>query len=135
MNAILTAAFIGLVVGFFLLFGISPMEFTEGIFTRILAKPNSIKSQINEATKRKKAECVPQRNIRGTGDITTYKQDKYVRNIVRLFAGIVGDRNLRRNRNRECVSRSRNGGGAHVCTFLVRKNHCHQLQKSNILGA
>ena len=30
------------------------MEFTEGIFTRILAKPNSIKSQINEATKRKK---------------------------------------------------------------------------------
>ena len=54
MNAILTVAFIGLVVGFFLLFGISPMEFTEGIFTRILAKPNSIKSQINEATKRKK---------------------------------------------------------------------------------
>lgn len=30
------------------------MEFTEGIFTKILAKPNSIKSQINEATKRKK---------------------------------------------------------------------------------
>lgn len=54
MNIILLAAFIGLVVGFFLLFGISPMEFTEDIFTRILAKPNSIKSQINEATKRKK---------------------------------------------------------------------------------
>ena len=54
MNIILLAAFIGLVVGFFLLFGISPMEFTEGIFTKILAKPNSIKSQINEATKRKK---------------------------------------------------------------------------------
>lgn len=30
------------------------MEFTEGIFTKILAKPNSIKSQINEAVKRKK---------------------------------------------------------------------------------
>lgn len=54
MNLILLTAFIGMVVGFFLLFGISPMEFTEGIFTRILAKPNSIKSQINEATKRKK---------------------------------------------------------------------------------
>ena len=54
MNIILLVAFIGLVVGFFLLFGISPMEFTEGIFTKILAKPNSIKSQINEATKRKK---------------------------------------------------------------------------------
>ncbi len=53
MNAILTVAFVGLVVGSFLLFGITPMEFTEGIFTKILAKPNSIKSQINEATKRK----------------------------------------------------------------------------------
>ena len=63
MNIILLAAFIGLVVGFFLLFGISPMEFTEGIFTRILAKPNSIKSQINEATKRKtfSAEKFPKR--------------------------------------------------------------------------
>lgn len=30
------------------------MEFTESIFSRILAKPNSIKSQINEATRRKK---------------------------------------------------------------------------------
>ena len=54
MNLILLVAFIGLVVGFFLFFEISPMEFTEGIFTKILAKPNSIKSPINEATKRKK---------------------------------------------------------------------------------
>ena len=54
MNLILLVAFIGMVVGFFLFFGISPMEFTDGIFTRILAKPNSIKSQINEATQRKK---------------------------------------------------------------------------------
>ncbi len=54
MNAILTVACIGMVTGFFMMFGISPMEFTEGIFTKILAKPNSIKSQINEATKRKK---------------------------------------------------------------------------------
>ena len=30
------------------------MEFTEGIFTKILSRPNSIKSQINEAVKRKK---------------------------------------------------------------------------------
>ena len=39
-----------MVVGFFLMFGISPMEFTEGIFNRLLAKPNSIKSQLHEAT-------------------------------------------------------------------------------------
>lgn len=54
MTAILIVACVGLTAGFFMLFGISPMEFIEGIFTRILAKPNSIKSQINEATRRKK---------------------------------------------------------------------------------
>lgn len=54
MTAILIVACVGLIAGFFMLFGISPMEFTEGIFSRILAKPNSIKSQINEATRRKK---------------------------------------------------------------------------------
>ena len=43
-----------MVVGCFLIIGLSPMEFTESIFSRILAKPNSIKSQINEATRRKK---------------------------------------------------------------------------------
>lgn len=43
-----------MVVGCFLSIGLSPMEFTESIFSRILAKPNSIKSQINEATRRKK---------------------------------------------------------------------------------
>ena len=54
MTAILIVACVGLTAGFFMLFGISPMEFTEGIFSRILAKPNSIKSQLNEATRRKK---------------------------------------------------------------------------------
>lgn len=54
MTAILIVACVGLTAGFFMLFGISPMEFTEGIVSRILAKPNSIKSQINEATRRKK---------------------------------------------------------------------------------
>lgn len=54
MTAILIVACVGLTAGFFMLFGISPMEFTEGIFSRILAKPNSIKSQINETTRRKK---------------------------------------------------------------------------------
>ena len=54
MTAILIVACVGLTAGFFMLFGISPMEFTEGLFSRILAKPNSIKSQINEATRRKK---------------------------------------------------------------------------------
>lgn len=54
MTAVLLLAFAGMVVGCFLSIGLSPMEFTESIFSRILAKPNSIKSQINEATRRKK---------------------------------------------------------------------------------
>ena len=54
MTAVLLLAFAGMVVGCFLPIGLSPMEFTESIFSRILAKPNSIKSQINEATRRKK---------------------------------------------------------------------------------
>ena len=54
MTAVLLLDFAGMVVGCFLLIGLSPMEFTESIFSRILAKPNSIKSQINEATRRKK---------------------------------------------------------------------------------
>ena len=58
MIAILIVACVGLTAGFFMLFGISPMEFTEGIFSRILAKPNSIKSQINEATRRKKTNLL-----------------------------------------------------------------------------
>ena len=54
MTTVLLLAFAGMVVGCFLLIGLSPMEFTESIFSRIIAKPNSIKSQINEATRRKK---------------------------------------------------------------------------------
>ena len=54
MTTVLLLAFAGMVVGCFLLIGLSPMEFTESIFSRILAKPNSIKSQINEANRRKK---------------------------------------------------------------------------------
>ena len=54
MNAVYLIAFIGLVVGFFLLFGITPLEFTDGLFGFLTAKPNTLKSQINEATQRKK---------------------------------------------------------------------------------
>ncbi len=68
MTAVLIVACVGLTAGFFMLFGISPMEFTEGIFSRILAKPNSIKSQINEATRRKKPNLL-RREITETQEI------------------------------------------------------------------
>jgi Flp pilus assembly protein TadB len=43
-----------MITGFFILFGISPMEFTENIFKKLISKPRSIKDEINETTKRKK---------------------------------------------------------------------------------
>lgn len=60
MTAILLIAFIGMVIGFFLIFGISPLEFTDGLFSFLTAKPNSLKSRINEATQRAEVVEVPQ---------------------------------------------------------------------------
>jgi Flp pilus assembly protein TadB len=54
MSTILLIAWIGMITGFFILFGISPMEFTENIFKKLISKPRSIKDEINETTKRKK---------------------------------------------------------------------------------
>jgi len=54
MSTILLIACIGMITGFFILFGISPMEFTENIFKKLISKPKSIKDEINETTKRKK---------------------------------------------------------------------------------
>jgi len=54
MNVVLVIACIGLITGSFVLFSISPMEFTNSIFKNFLGKPRSIKDEINEATKRKK---------------------------------------------------------------------------------
>lgn len=54
MSIILLIACIGMIAGFFILFGISPMEFTENIFKKLISKPKSIKDEINETTKRKK---------------------------------------------------------------------------------
>lgn len=54
MNVVLVIACIGLITGSFVLFSISPMEFTNSIFKIFLGKPRSIKDEINEATKRKK---------------------------------------------------------------------------------
>jgi len=54
MNTVLLIACIGIITGFFILFKISPMEFTESIFKQLTDKPKSIKDDINETTKRKK---------------------------------------------------------------------------------
>lgn len=54
MSTILLIACIGMITGSFVLIGISPMEFTDTIFTRLMSKPRSIKDEVNEITKRKK---------------------------------------------------------------------------------
>lgn len=44
----------GMITGFFLLIGLSPMEFTDGLFGFLQSRPKSIREEINEAAKRKK---------------------------------------------------------------------------------
>lgn len=55
MSALLLLACTGMIAGAFLLLRITPLEFTDGLFG-FLTRPNrSIKAEINEATRRKKA--------------------------------------------------------------------------------
>lgn len=54
MIAIRLAACAGMIVGFFLLLGLSFREFTDGVFYRLLHPPGSLRAEINEVTNRKK---------------------------------------------------------------------------------
>lgn len=55
MTAVLLLACAGMIVGAFLLLGLSPMEFTDSLFGFLTRKNKSIKAEINEATHRRKA--------------------------------------------------------------------------------
>ncbi|WP_143321160.1 hypothetical protein [Clostridium sp. HBUAS56010] len=55
MTGILLTACIGLIAGAFLILGLSPLEFTDGLFGFLTRKDQSIRAQINESTNRKKA--------------------------------------------------------------------------------
>ena len=54
MTALLLTACVGMIAGAFLIFRISPMNFTLGVFHRLTVGPRSIRDEINEATQRKK---------------------------------------------------------------------------------
>ena len=54
MNLILLLACVGMITGFFILLSISPAEFTDGIFARLLSNSKSLKTEIKESTNRKK---------------------------------------------------------------------------------
>ena len=54
MTALLLTACVGMITGAFLIFRISPMDFTLGVFRRLTTGPKSIRDAINETTQRKK---------------------------------------------------------------------------------
>ena len=54
MTALLLTACVGMITGAFLIFRISPMDFTLGVVRRLTAGPKSIRDEINETTHRKK---------------------------------------------------------------------------------
>lgn len=54
MTTILLIACIGMIAGFFLILGLSPMSFTGGIFSQLTDKPKSIRDEVKEETHRKK---------------------------------------------------------------------------------
>ena len=58
MTALLLTACVGMITGAFLIFHISPMDFTLGVFHRLTVGPRSIRDEINEATQRKKPNFI-----------------------------------------------------------------------------
>ena len=55
MTLLQLIACIGMIAGLFMVLGISPTEMSDSIFSRLTAAPGSIRADINETTKRKKA--------------------------------------------------------------------------------
>lgn len=54
MNLILLLACVGMITGSFILLSISPAEFTDGIFAKLISNSKSLKAEIKESTNRKK---------------------------------------------------------------------------------
>ena len=58
----------GMITGAFLILGLKPMEFTDGLFGFLMQKPRTLKEEINETTNRKKPG-VFRREIRAVQEI------------------------------------------------------------------
>ena len=54
MTIILLLACAGMIAGCFILLGIKPMDFTDGVFKMLTNKPKSLRAELEEATGRKK---------------------------------------------------------------------------------
>lgn len=68
MIAVELFACAGLIAGAFLLLGLSPVEFADGMFAFLLKRPRSIRDEINETTKRKKPSFL-RRTVEETREI------------------------------------------------------------------
>ena len=55
MTSIQLIACLGMIAGGFLLLGIRPIEFTDGLFGFLAKEPENIRNEIHTATKKKKA--------------------------------------------------------------------------------
>lgn len=64
MTAIQLLACVGLITGTFLLFGIKPAEFTEGLFEHFLHPRKSIREEIRESSGRKRCHSCEKRSLR-----------------------------------------------------------------------
>lgn len=55
MTMIQLIACIGMIAGLFMVLHVSPRELSDSLFARLTAAPGSIRADINETTRRKKA--------------------------------------------------------------------------------
>ena len=55
MTMIQLIACIGMIAGLFMVLHVSPRELSDSLFSRLTAAPGSIRADINETTRRKKA--------------------------------------------------------------------------------
>lgn len=58
MTFVLLVACVGMITGAFLIFGITPMDFTQGVFKKLTSGPKSLRDDIDEATQRKKPKFI-----------------------------------------------------------------------------
>lgn len=54
MTTIQLLACVGMITGFFIVLGISPMAFTGSVFSKLTDKPKPLRDEVNETTRRKK---------------------------------------------------------------------------------
>lgn len=70
MRMINVLACAGMITGFFLILGLTPMAFTDGVFRHFLRQPGSIKADIQESQKKKKGSIL-RREVELCQDVLT----------------------------------------------------------------